>query len=395
MTRPILAFYVSALLLAAVTARAVPLPPGGTITPNGLGGGGGTQLGSDDGDFAFGGVVGDLNWTVTADTLIPDPVDPALALRFAYVIRNHAESASEDPILRVELADFSGVEIDLVFNPFCFGDVVPTSATRTLDGRVVTLEFTGVNEIIPDFSTRCIYLRTNGADFDSNGSITLHSLAGMTALPGPQPTPEPEAGALASLLALTGLRARAAANRADRRRDRGGRVRQNANAASAASASAPADGSGAYENPDSEAETVAPGTGSPLASSTVAPANGSVAKEASVAPVKGTELPSWWPVVAMSVAETRNSTGMSSRIGTSTFTTVSRSSFPVNVRANPEHGPSSTIEPGSFDVQVIPSCVWPKPFCQAIEVPPTMWSGRRRKPGPPPVPAVTVSQMFP
>lgn len=194
----LLALFLGSVLLPLATARAVVLEPGATVTPNALGGGMGSELDSDDQDFAFGGAVGEATWSVSADTLVPIGIDPALDLRFSYQFFSAPESSPADPIMRIELADFSGVTIDVVFNNFCFGDVNPTLATRTADGRVVTLEFTGVNEIAPGFDTYCIYLRTDAEDFDLDGTITLSSAAGEATLPGPQPVPEP--GQIALLL---------------------------------------------------------------------------------------------------------------------------------------------------------------------------------------------------
>lgn len=207
--RSLLPFALIALLGSALAARAVPLAPGETVTPNSRTGGGGTEIVSDDPLFTFGTVTGELEWRVTSDSIFPPGIDPSLSLRFSYQIYNDSTPGS-DSITSMELSDFSGVAVDVVYNPGCFGESDPTSATRSADGSTVTLVFAGGEAIGPGEQTRCIYVRTDGADIEEGGSIVLRSaLGGSIVLPSFQPVPEPEAaplGALAGLALVAGLR---------------------------------------------------------------------------------------------------------------------------------------------------------------------------------------------
>lgn len=150
------------LLTAAAPAPAADLPPGAVgVVPNSLTGGGGTAIMAQSLPFELAGGIGFLvRQQLRAETVVHPTVPRAYELELD--ISNQSGSSGAITSLAVSgLADAD--DLDVSYNNFAFGNRVPSTASRSLDGDVVTFTFSGSNEIDPGASTRDLRLRFDAA----------------------------------------------------------------------------------------------------------------------------------------------------------------------------------------------------------------------------------------
>lgn len=149
--------------IAVVPARAIDLPPGAlNVVPNSLSGGAGTILMRQELPFELDNgielLVAQLLRTESATPVASTPRQYELSID----ISNRASSSGGITSLAISgLAD--ATNLDVSFNNFAAGSAEPTTASRSVDGDVVTFTYTGSDEIDPGSSTRDLRLRFDAA----------------------------------------------------------------------------------------------------------------------------------------------------------------------------------------------------------------------------------------
>ncbi|MDR3633116.1 MAG: PEP-CTERM sorting domain-containing protein [Isosphaeraceae bacterium] len=205
-------FWCLCVLTAASPARAMVLPPGGTVTPdaqsNPLTDPTATVLNSASGTFNADNIVlgSYKEWVVR---------ESSGTLDFVYQVTN--APASLTAIESVSMYHFVGFTANVGYVAGS-GDRDPSSAWSSPSGTVLSFNFPASNALPTGLSSDLLVIRTNATQYDSTGTFSFLGGAATT-VPGFAPSAVPEPTSLA-LVALGGAGLIA-----------GGRLRRSARAA--------------------------------------------------------------------------------------------------------------------------------------------------------------------
>lgn len=147
------------LLLAAAPAHSAALPPGvANVVPNALHSGGGTAIMSQDLPFELDdGLEFFVTQRLRTETLAPSGGE---LRQYELTVDILNQPGSSGAITSLGVSGLTNAEnLDVSFNDFAAGNRVPSTASRSADGDLVTFTFSDSNEIDPGASTRDLRLR--------------------------------------------------------------------------------------------------------------------------------------------------------------------------------------------------------------------------------------------
>jgi hypothetical protein len=175
-----------AIALAAPLAHASILGNGGSTPPSPL--------------FPTGTQVATTSGTITTPTftatytqwVYADPNNSWCAgcLDFVYQFTNNGGDANE----RFSMYNFAGFLVDVGTNPFGMHD--PNTVDRSLNGPVISFNYTAGNEIIPGETTPLFVIETNALHFTTGYASAQDGTAGYGFAYAPSAVPEPSSLAL-------------------------------------------------------------------------------------------------------------------------------------------------------------------------------------------------------